>query len=413
MFRILMFLTFAIASASAYAQTYVDFRKGLNAWGVLTLPKKSDVNDEAYIKSPFGLNKSLFNNSDFTRVKEQGFDFVRLPVDPSPFLASDEKEWADLSNHVKQSVDAALAAKLSVILDVHPPVSQKKWNIDTIIESYSKGDSDELAEKFSRLNVLFARLLADRDVARLALEPMNEPGLTCNPNSLTKVIRAFNEIALNVRKVSGSLRLVFEPSCQSSGKLLIKLDPKLINDQLVIYSFHFYEPFLFTHQGSTWSYRHKYLKYLKDVPYPATPEAISRSVERSISNVRKAQGLLSNDREGQQNEISAAVTGARLDKQSDVIETSFNSISSWAGRHGIPKKNILLGEFGTLKPADNSGPSETDRARWISDVRVAAESRGFAWAIWEYVDVMGIVNSESDRTLIPSVQRALGLNAGK
>jgi len=47
---------------------------------------------------------------------------------------------------------------------------------------------------------------------------------------------------------------------------------KLLPDKNVIYSFHCYDPFAFTHQGATWA--GDAVKPLRDVPYPSSPEAV-------------------------------------------------------------------------------------------------------------------------------------------
>lgn len=77
------------------------------------------------------------------------------------------------------AVRAALDEGLSVVLDVHPPTSHPVYRIDRIINSYPARRPDDLAGRFSRLNVAFAMMLDREDVRRTLLEPMNEPGLDC------------------------------------------------------------------------------------------------------------------------------------------------------------------------------------------------------------------------------------------
>ncbi len=48
---------------------------------------------------------------------------------------------------------------------------------------------------------------------------------------------------------------------------------KLLPDRNVVYSFHCYDPFPFTHQGATWARRRR--EAAARVPYPSSPEAVA------------------------------------------------------------------------------------------------------------------------------------------
>ncbi|MGO8698000.1 MAG: glycoside hydrolase family 5 protein [Limisphaerales bacterium] len=52
---------------------------------------------------------------------------------------------------------------------------------------------------------------------------------------------------------------------------LLKLT--LLEDPNIVYSFHCYDPFPFTHQGATWAGPE--VKPLRGVPYPSSPEAVA------------------------------------------------------------------------------------------------------------------------------------------
>ncbi|WP_204283118.1 hypothetical protein, partial [Klebsiella pneumoniae] len=80
--------------------------------------------------------------------------------------------------------------------------------------------------------------------------------------------------------------------------------------------------------------------------------------------------------------------------------------------YGIPAGDILLGEFGALKSdARYTASDAPDRARYLRDMREAAEAAGFPWAVHNIFDGLGIMD-EATRRLDPAVAAALGLKAG-
>jgi len=60
---------------------------------------------------------------------------------------------------------------------------------------------------------------------------------------------------------------------------------KKFEDKKIIYSFHFYEPILVTHQFAPWVPLYKY--YRKKVDYPGKPEGYSESIARIIGKENK------------------------------------------------------------------------------------------------------------------------------
>lgn len=403
-FRVFLYFIFCFFSTAGWADSnYSVLSRGINAWGLFTKPT---VVGKGYAQQPFGGYQPKFELADFRRVREQGFDFVRLPVDPAPFLSRPEDQWGPLLAQLGVAVDFGLKEGLSIVVDLHSRVSDPDYNVDAVVDAFGGGANRGVAEKYVRLAAVVAAMLETKNPYSTLLEPFNEPGLECNILDGSASVKAFNEVARVVRQDTKIIRLVFDPNCQSSWRSLLGMSASSIKDVNVVFSFHFYDPFLFTHQGSHWSRKNGFLKDLKGYPYPYDRDKADVAIESISLNAPSsvAMGLTVFEK------VRFKSAGGALSGNS--IDSIFKKISGWARLNGVKPGSVLLGEFGTLKPSDSSGPLEKDRALWLEDVRRSAEKYGFGWAVWEYVDVMGVTVSPNDRTVIPSVQKALGLQGG-
>jgi len=141
---------------------------------------------------------------------------------------------------------------------------------------------------------------------------------------------------------------------------------KLLPDKNVIYSFHCYDPFTFTHQGATWA--GDAVKPLHDVPYPSSPAAVApllASLESSPASKRMVEEY------GQ----------ARWNKEK--LAARFRQGIEWGARNDVP---LYCGEFGVF-PA-RSKPEH--RANWFRDFgSVLAENR-IGWAVWGWDEGFGL-----------------------
>jgi len=150
----------------------------------------------------------------------------------------------------------------------------------------------------------------------------------------------------------------------------------------IVYDFHFYYPFAFTHQGAGWG--SPSLKPLHDIDWPMDRAALGKSREE----FRKA-GL----DEWPFREYEAVPDREGLGrKMAPVLE--------WGKKAGVP---LYCGEFGVRR---DGAPVER-RARWTADVRGILEEAGVSWALWAYRSGFDLF----DRANVPdrSLLGALGL----
>lgn len=174
--------------------------------------------------------------ADFKRIRAAGFTTVRIPV-----------RWSDKTGdgpdfpidpawmaRVTEVVDQALAAHLNVILNDH--------HFDAL-DADPAANSAKLAAIWRQVAAHFA----DRPVSRLWFEIENEPHEKLdNANLMATLAPALAEI-----RASNPRRPVIIGGENWSGiDSLATLD--LPDDPNLYPTFHYYEPFDFTHQGAGW-----------------------------------------------------------------------------------------------------------------------------------------------------------------
>ncbi len=174
---------------------------------------------------------------DFRRIRAAGFTTVRIPVrwlnkstDAPPH--SIDPVWMA---RVSEAVDAALAANLNVILNSHH---------FEIVHDRPAAGAPWLADVWRQI----ARNFADRPNARLWFEIENEPHAQLNNAILGQTLVP----ALAAIRESNPVRPVIVGGQNWSGiDSLATLD--LPDDSNIHPTFHYYDPFDFTHQGADWT----------------------------------------------------------------------------------------------------------------------------------------------------------------
>lgn len=340
----------------------------------------------------------------FQALKDQGFDFIRLPTDPGPALAYGPGPEQDrLIEGMRTAALMGLDAGLDVIVDLHPlPRGEEVGGIESIL-------GDQFPAYVDLVTRIAARL-ADLPADRTALELLNEPSFDCEavyagaPPQWPAMQARLHAAA---RAAAPDLAIVLTGACWSQANALAALDPKLIKDDNVIWTFHSYEPYSYTHQGAIWI--DPPVKYLRDLPYPPsllTPDAVERIIADAVARMAAADG--SADAEA----IANAVRDYAATPDSDVT-SEITVAAQWADAHGIPRDRILMGEFGALHTVDNvTQPMEWYHA-FLAAKRQAAEAAGMGWAVLSWSGDMGIAAPENpDRRMSPDTCRALGMACG-
>jgi endoglucanase len=174
--------------------------------------------------------------ADFTVMARGGFRSVRIPVRWSAKTAATAPYEIDpaFARKVDGVVDAALAAGLHVILDLH---------------NYDEIHRDPEAQR-ERFLAIWAQIAARyrRYPRALLFEILNEPHGKLTP----EIWNAYLAEALAViRRTNPDRVVLIGPAGHGNVESIGSLSPPR-GDRNLIVSFHYYAPFEFTHQGAAW-----------------------------------------------------------------------------------------------------------------------------------------------------------------
>jgi endoglucanase len=402
-----MAIVLAAAGASAFGTRAeageFKVRRAINMAQWFTWPRYQAVG--AGIEWP--PYKEARNDEDVATLhalREAGFDTIRLPVDPAPFIVFDGERRATVYAMLFETVGRINAAGLNVIVDIHPNSRHPVWGQNAVAAGL---EAPAFAAVENVIGEMASRLKGSTD--KVALELLNEPRLKCKGSEQALWQQMAQHFAERARSANPKLTLIVTGACISTPEGLMALDPTPFAKGPTVYTFHFYEPFSFTHQGAQfipWPD-----KYLDGLPWPASARPMGEPAALLDAQVSKQPGMT--DLERMTARTKAMYNLERYYAQNaDValIDKRFREVADWARKNSIAPTNIFIGEFGVLRHEPSKpGAFCADRARWHRDVRRTAEACGFAWSYFNYDGPFGLVKEDGNRELDPVTLASLGL----
>jgi endoglucanase len=313
------------------------------------------------------------DDADIALMAKLGFDNVRLSIDAAPLekgpLGPDGLN-ADFLGRLDHAVDTMLADGLAVQIDIHPESEYK-----TRVRETGEG-----VERFVMLWRKLAAHYATRDPEEVFFEIMNEPEVR-DPYRWTGIQARAAEA---IREVAPRNTIIATGPNWSGIADLLTQQP--LPDGNVIYTFHFYEPHEFTHQGAGWG--SPWWIYTHGIPYPAT--------ESSMQDILKQVPDAPN---------RYALEHYWLDHwDAHRIKLQIDAAAAWGHEHNAP---LICNEFGVFRRVTDA----QSRMNWIHDVRAALEADGIGWTMWDYRGGFGVVWKEDGQPakVDDKVVEALGL----
>lgn len=288
-------------------------------------------------------DKAAAREKMFAEIAANDFKTVRIPIDfgawanyEAPFRWENETGLKTADAFVKR----ALANNLNAIVDLH------HTELDGSVKNAAT------TERIVWLWSEIANRYKNTDPERVFFELRNEP------HDITAADWRAQAAAVikTVRKIAPNHTLIVGFQDWNSRAALI--DSKPFDDKNIIYTFHYYDPFVFTHQGATWSAEG--LSELKAVPFPYAKD-------KPIETPPSAKGKW----------VEQQIKSYEADSRAEKIYNDLKAAKDWAIKYDVP---IFVGEFGSYGKL----PTTEDRCRHAAAVYSALGKLDIASAWWEW-----------------------------
>ena len=375
------------ASAASPAQILVANPRGISDSALVGLAAKPAPGTQmSYAPEPSQIQDSLFQ-----AIVRHGGGFIRLATNPLPLLSDDAPTRAAAIAQIVQLVDRVNANGLNVFVDIQhwTPGDPGRQTADLVSQASGRA-------QLSRGLTELARELNKRPAGRVGLELLNEPSCHLMPTIDWPAVEG--GLYDDVRRVAPILPVALT-GCSGNGDDMMKIDAsRYRNDPNAIFTFHFYEPFIFTHQQTYF-----YGVRLTSVPFPPAASkypllmALAAEVPPDVA-VTKPQAV---------HDLTVYLRSAQ---DENYIASRLHEFGLWADRNGIARSRIYMGEFGMniAHPNDDGNAIYPDALRWWHAVASSAQREGFAYSLWGLPRPQAYVTDPATGFLRTDLMQAIG-----
>ena len=287
---------------------------------------------------------SYITESDVRYIAQLGMDHIRLGFDQIVVEESPGVYRQDVLKLLDRFLSWCKEYRLNVVLNLHKALG----NYCDIKEDVGLMDDPALQERFITLWCMLEERYHDRP--EIVFELLNE---VRDVSPLQWNDLAARTVAA-IRARNRERKIVIGPTAFGHMNRLKDLD--LYDDENVIYTFHMYLPFEFTHQRGVLQAGPLY--YNRMMPYPGPIERY-RDYHRVVAGVENAYA------------------GYR---KMDIayLRDAMSPAKEFVRKH--PEKILWCGEFGTIRHANLSW-----RENWMRDVITVLKEDGIPYCVWNYL----------------------------
>lgn len=288
---------------------------------------------------------SFITEEDIKQIASWGMDHVRLPID-YPVLEDDSVPFQykeEGFGYVDRCIGWCETYGLNIILDIHkaPGYAFHSLNDNRLF------DDEFLQRRYISLWETFAKRYKayGNNVVFELLNEIVEPD-SSRWNVLSR--RAVEAI----RTVDTNRIIIIGGNHYNSVNTLTELEP--ISDPNLVYTFHFYEPHIFTHQKAGWEPLMKELDF--EIPYPSGRETYDQYLMKSEDFKNRYKCYEKQDK--------------------DFLISFLRPALEFAKER---KVRLYCGEYGVIDQA-----SMDSNLRWHTDFCGLLSEYGIGRAVWSY-----------------------------
>lgn len=277
-----------------------------------------------------GAVNAPFRRSYFRLIREAGFNHVRINFFAFKHMDAEGRVNPNVLATLDNVIEQSIASGLIPVIDEH--------DVDAC-QRTPKTCGPRIKAFWSQISERYARRYQSA-----IFEILNEPGGNMNRAE-------WNALALEVLRIVRSKdfrRTVIISALNSDNPQNMQSVDLPADDRNIILTVHYYEPFLFTHQGAPWS----------------------------SAEARKSEGT---------------TWGTEADKQR--VREDLAALNRWAKKQGRP---LYLGEFGVYEKAGTA-----QRAEYVAFIARTAESMGWAWAYWQFDHDFAVFDTDRSTWVLP------------
>ena len=323
-------------------QTKFIFFKGINisAW----LSQTSVINGAARL--------NYFTQKDIKQLAGLGFDHIRLPVAESQ-LFSDGKRNEETFQLIHNTIEWCRAANMRIILDCHMTKDHDFSKYQSIVLWKDTAAQSRFVKFWQTLSAEFKKY----PNSLLAYELLNEPN--------AKDYKSWNNVSAKLIKALRQLepeRIILLGSNKANSVATFPYLTFPDNDPNIILSFHFYYPYLITHNQASF---YKKLKDIK-VPLQYPGQLVSDSVVATLDE---------ESRKTLQNYNGVYNKQALFERMLPALKK--------AKEAGL---RIHCGEFGS----NFAYADRTLQLRWMQDMIAIFKENNIPYTVWGYRKQFGV-----------------------